>query len=94
MKSAGPASAEVTSEVTVIAVAPSGADGGSDGGSSEHASQLTGHTAVLIVGVQNKSFLGVPSGRVPFTQVVLSAQVVPSTQKCSVREVSAHDSWQ
>ena len=96
VKSADPASAEVTLEVTEIAVAPSGADGGSDGGSSGHASQLTGHRSILNKSVpQNESFLEVPSStRVPFTQYVLSTQVVPTTQKCSVRVGAAHDSRQ
>eukprot|EP00964_Phaeocystis_antarctica_P086919 scaffold55078_cov73-Phaeocystis_antarctica.AAC.5 len=48
-----------------------------------HPPQLTWHRSTFIVSVQKKSFLEIPS---------MSAPVVPSTQNCSVRVGSAHDS--
>ena len=88
VKSACPAASGVTSELTgatsASAAGCSGGEVGGDGGSGEHPLQLTGHNSVKAC-VQKKSFFGTPS---------IGSPVVPSTQNCSVRVGSAHDSGQ
>ena len=89
VKSACPAASGVTSELTgatsASAAGCSGGEVGGDGGSGEHPLQLTGQFSSTKACVQKKSFFGTPS---------IGSPVVPSTQNCSVRVGSAHDSEQ